>query len=179
MALKIRIKPGQDNDRLLKNLTQPKLAKAKERAIELFGLVLKRALTEKTFELTKSRTGTLARSWKVTPRKSSLQISNRARSRTSPGGTKGKPYGAFIEFGTKAHRVEPRNAKALRWRTGGRGPISAFGATKAGSKKNFAFSKGHRVRGIKARRIVPKTINAVGGMLRKLMNSEFEKALGK
>lgn len=49
---------------------------------------------------------------------------------------RGKPtnYALFVHFGTKDHQVSPKNKKALRWA----GP------------NGFAFSKGHKVKGIKA-----------------------------
>lgn len=44
------------------------------------------------------------------------------------------PHALFILFGTKDHRVQPREKKALRWASGGK----------------FFFSKGHMVKGIRA-----------------------------
>ena len=44
------------------------------------------------------------------------------------------PHAKFILYGTKDHRVAPKNKKALRWASGGK----------------FFFSKGHDVKGVTA-----------------------------
>ena len=46
--------------------------------------------------------------------------------------TDGVKYGKYLEYGTRAHMIKPKNKKALHWSTDGGG----------------AFSKGHMVSGI-------------------------------
>lgn len=43
---------------------------------------------------------------------------------------------AFLEFGTRPHIIRPRNAKALRWASGGNATLS--GRPKAGANVQFA-----------------------------------------
>lgn len=57
----------------------------------------------------------------------------------------GMPYMTFLELGTRDHFVRPRNPRgALRWAVPG----------------GFAFSRGHRVRGIQAKRFMADALDA-------------------
>ncbi len=114
-----------------------------------FQILALRLLPKLTQQRVRSGTGTLARSWRVTqPKPAEILINNVAAS----SGARRTPYAIFLEFGTRAHKVRPRFKTVLRWRPG-RGAISSFQATSAGQSGNFAFSKGHNVKGIKARNI--------------------------
>ncbi len=108
-----------------------------------------RLLPKLTQQRVKSRTGTLSKSWRTNqPKPTEIEVSNVA----SSAGAERIPYAAFLEFGTRPHKVRPRFKSALRWRPGQQ-PISASQATGASQASNFAFSKGHNVSGIKARNI--------------------------
>ncbi len=65
-------------------------------------------------------------------------------------------YASFILTGTRDHDIAPKNRKALRW---------------VGSNGRFAFSKGHRVSGIKKDDFLGKaakeTMNSLQGILDK------------
>lgn len=69
------------------------------------------------------------------------------------------PYGLFIYEGTKDHEVTPKNTKALSWASGG----------------NRFFSKGHKVKGIKAE---PYILNAYEKR-KKQFYKQFQKDLTK
>lgn len=177
MALRIRVRPGPNNDQLLASLDRPTFERGVQGGKKLFSLVLVRALVEKTHSRTRTGTGNMARRWKVRPTKEGLLVTNTAR------GAKRKPYPVFIEWGTKAHFVEPlagrvgKNGRppALAWRKSGKGPMSAFKSSF--NPKMFFFSKGHRVSGIKARRIIPAALDAVGHRLGELIHEQVEEEL--
>ena len=63
----------------------------------------------------------------------------------------GKPLWKFFEKGTKKHWIYPRVKKALRWQTG---TVSGIGENVGAGDPIYAFSKGHQVRGIKARNVL-------------------------
>lgn len=52
----------------------------------------------------------------------------------------GARYAAPVEFGTRAHVIRPRNAKALRW---GTGKVRLSGAPAKGSSVQFARKVNH------------------------------------
>ena len=60
----------------------------------------------------------------------------------------------YVSNGTKRHFVAPRRARALRFRTGytAKSSPSRISSRNGGASGNFAFSKGHFVSGIKARK---------------------------
>ena len=71
----------------------------------------------------------------------------------------GKPLWKFFEYGTKAHWIYPKFKKALRWETGGQTGSQTKTMTQILSRTGmgdpeYAFSKGHRVSGIKARSVL-------------------------
>lgn len=55
------------------------------------------------------------------------------------------PYAVFLELGTTAHRIEPKNALALHWHTSSTSDI-------------YAWSKGHDVSGIVAMEFMARAI---------------------
>jgi len=70
----------------------------------------------------------------------------------------GKPLWKWFEFGTKKHWIYPKLKKALRWKTG-----DTAGQTQTVTQRIssgtagdpvYAFSKGHQVSGIKARKVL-------------------------
>jgi hypothetical protein len=63
------------------------------------------------------------------------------------------PLWKFFEEGTRSHWIYPRNAKALRWKTGSLPPTA--GATGASV---YAFSKANYVSGIKPRKVLYWTL---------------------
>jgi len=72
----------------------------------------------------------------------------------------GKPLWAYFEFGTKSHMIFPRTKKALRWEVGGTTGSQTTTMTQTlsqntdGGNSVYAFSKGHKVSGIKARKVL-------------------------
>jgi len=177
VAFTIRIKPGANNAKLIRKLNPASVDLAMARALNRFALFVFRGLVIKGQSLTKRRTGTLNRSWKVTPLKRGLSVINRAKT------AGGKFYARFLEFGTKAHDIKPKKGRvglngrppALAWRKSGQGPQSSFKGKF--NPDNFFFSKGHRVKGIKAKRIVLKTLNESVPAWAKFLNEELRKEL--
>lgn len=177
MAFQIRIKPGPNNAKLIRSLSPGSVERAVAKALNRFSLVVFRALVLKGQSLTKRRTGTYNRSWKVTPNKRGLTVINRAKT------AGGKFYAKFLEFGTKAHMIRPKKGRvglngrppALAWRKGGKGPQSSFKG-KFNPKQHF-FSKGHRVKGIQPKRIALKALResvpAWGRILTEELKKEF------
>lgn len=106
---------------------------------------------------TPNPTGFMRRSWAAKPGPSGVALGNTAA------------YAGFVEDGTKPHVIAPRNGKVLCWRTGGRGPVSAYNAKvvrsggQAGAlhRGNFAFARVVHHPGTKAQRIVPRMLKAV------------------
>ena len=69
-----------------------------------------------------------------------------------------KPLWKFFEYGTKDHWIEPVNAKALHWtKKGGGRPQGIYFQSSATQEGDSMFSKGHYVRGIKAREVMGRT----------------------
>lgn len=150
MALRVRLDVDPATRRKVDKLNPQALNQALLEGGRRFQTYALRQLPRHTQAKTRTRTGTLARSWRTAqPSPSEITFSNIATS----SGPKRTPIAAFLEHGTRDHPVAPVRKKALRWRTGGRGPVSAFRAGPALASGNFAFSKGHRVSGIKPRRI--------------------------
>lgn len=103
--------------------------------------VLWRKLVENSPVKGPGRTGNLARNWSVTPDAAGgVRIKNAAR------------YSSWVESDTKPHLIPKggipgTSRKTLRWRTGRRGPISAFrtstntasGQRGALNRSNFTF----------------------------------------
>lgn len=73
---------------------------------------------------------------------------------------KGKPtnYALFVHFGTKSHRVAPKNKKALRW----------------GGPNGFIFSRGHEVSGIKADPFMTNALKKTFGDLNKIFTRTYD-----
>jgi hypothetical protein len=145
-----------------------------EEVLRRYSITLKRTLTEQSYARTRKRTGTYAKSWRVVPEKGArLQVTNPARSGV------GKPYAVYLEKGTRSHWVRPRLKKALRWRTGGRGPISSFVATKALGKSNFVFSRrGVYVLGINPRHVFRHAWAFESRRLPALIRDQIQKVFG-
>ncbi len=78
----------------------------------------------------------------------------------------GTKYGVHLEFGTTSHMVFPKKAKVLAWRKDGKPSIP-------GAKDKDRFSKGHRVKGIRAysffRRVIFNPIK-----MRELVSKAFQ-----
>ena len=158
--------------RSLQRKIGPEFAKAvKSETLRRYSPVLHRRLAENSPGKGPGRTGNFRRSWAVFPDRTGdvLFIVNRAS------------YAKFVEDDTRPHRIPKTGTpgvdrKVLVWRTGRRGPISAFkvgrvarlgrrigrllgrrpGAT---DRKNFVFV-GRAVMhpGTKGQQIVPRSI---------------------
>jgi len=70
-------------------------------------------------------------------------------------------YASFILTGTRDHDIAPKNRKALRW---------------VGSNGRFAFSKGHRVKGIKKDDFLGKTAKETMGKLQGILDKQLKQA---
>ena len=68
-------------------------------------------------------------------------------------------YGQFVEHGTDDHDISPKNKKALMWNT----PFGRF------------FSKGHRVKGIKASHYLERAADKTFKNLDKIFKDELHK----
>jgi hypothetical protein len=88
-----------------------------------------------------------------------------------------KKYARPVELGAKPHIILPKIKTTLRWRSGGRGPISSFVAKKAAASKNFIFAGRVKHPGNKARLIFPKTARAQSGAYFKLLIDNLKAAL--
>lgn len=149
MALSIQFDVDQATRKALEKLNPKSVDAALMAGGKQFQILALRLLPKLTQQRVRSGTGTLARSWRAEqPKPAEILITNVAAS----SGPRRTPYATFLEFGTRAHKVRPRFKTVLRWRPG-RGPISSFQSTSAGQPSAFAFSKGHNVKGIKARNI--------------------------
>jgi len=150
MALAVKVDIDAASRRKIDRINPQILTQALLEGGRRFQIYALRQLPRHTQAKTRTRTGTLARSWRTTqPAPGVITFSNVAMS----SGPQRVPIAEFIERGTRAHFVKPVHAKALSWRTRGRGPVSAFRAGPVLARGNFAFSKGHMVRGIRARYI--------------------------
>jgi hypothetical protein len=151
---------------------EPRLARESVfRGVVKWSLGFHRSLVTNTFMTTKGGKGNLARRWFVRPSMGADGIS------ISTGNT--ARYSGWVEDGTRPHRILPRTKKALRWRTGGRGAVSAFravvslksairglsGGPGALHKSNFIFSKGVDHPGTQPMKIFQGTFDAEKGDL--------------
>jgi len=173
MSLTMRVVPGPNNKKIFEALTDKRAIElAFARANTEFAVFLKQRLVRMTHQKVRKRTGTLAKRWRAIPTPEKITVTNDARSKV--GGT---PYAVFLERGTRPHFVAPRRASVLVFRLGGRGPISSFKAISATSRKNFGFSRGHKVRGIKPRRIFRSAFDPIKDNLGKLNFKHVRQAL--
>lgn len=67
-------------------------------------------------------------------------------------------YAKYLEFGTSSHFIKPTTKKALRWKGG----------------KEWFFSKGHQVSGIKPRRHFGRTANKMKSLLISFVNERLK-----
>lgn len=177
MAFGIRIKKDASNQVIIKKIGPAATTKARGRALQKFAIFIFRALVIKSQQLTKQRTGTYSRSWKVTALKVGLAIVNRAKS------AKGFFYPEALEFGTKAHSIAPKKGReglhgkppALAFPKKGGGPMSA--SKGKFNPANFFFSKGHKVKGIKARLVVAKVLKESADDWNRIYADELTKEL--
>lgn len=155
MQLSLRIQsPGLD--RMLAKMGPELAREVKIETGRRYAPALNRKLVENSPVKGPGRTGNLARNWMVEPdeRTGAIRIVNKAG------------YSGWVERGTRPHRIPKSGTpgldrKVLRWRTGGRGPISAFkvSAAGAGARGNFIFvAKVIQHPGTKAQNIVPRSI---------------------
>lgn len=146
MPVQVRIEIDRETSRKINKLSPATVNQAVQESIKGYAAVLQRQLVSNSPVLGKGRTGNFARSWMTIPGDSRIDINNNAR------------YSRFVEFDTRPHIILPRFKKVLRWRTGGRGPISAFRPTAALASRNFIFSKKVNHPGTKGQRIFPRSV---------------------
>ena len=84
----------------------------------------------------------------------------------------GKPLWKFFEYGTKKHMIRPKFKKALRWKTG---EVSGIAENVTAGDPIYAFSKGHEVRGIKARGVILRTKRRGYKVFKRKMVREMQK----
>ena len=84
----------------------------------------------------------------------------------------------WVDEGTKAHWVEPVNAKVLAFRTSYQAKTSpgVIGSGAGGASGDMVFSKGHEVSGIKARKFSKKIQDKWKGEFGKRMASAMKQA---
>ena len=77
----------------------------------------------------------------------------------------------YLTHGTQSHLITPKRAGALRFQTGYRAKtrVRVLGSRSGGAFGAVAFSKGHRVGGIKAREFDKEIANRRGKTLIKLV----------
>lgn len=151
MALTVKVEVDAASRAKIDRLNPRAVQEATASGVRDFQAFALRRLTRRTQALTKTRTGTLSKSWRTEMTGSDeLRFTNIALST----GKKRIPYATFIEFGTRSHLVKPKDPNGvLVWNLMGR-PLSAFSVSAIkGNRKSFGFSAGHQVKGIKARRI--------------------------
>lgn len=134
----------------------------KKDTLRRYAPALQRKLVENSPVKGPGRTGNLARNWRVEPIGGGAELSVRNTAK----------YAKFVEEDTKPHKI-PKSGipgvdrKVLVWRTGRRGPISAFKAggsfpgsrTGAKAPRNFIFMpKVIMHPGTKGQHIVPRSI---------------------
>lgn len=179
MPVEISVKLSHQGIKALRALGPARAVKAIERGRELVALsVLREVMKNSGPPFFERRTGTLSRSWRFLLKPGRAVFFNLARTAQAPH----RPYAAFLEFGTRSHWVFPRHKKALRWRLGGKGPVSAFRAGKGAA--SFGFSKGHYVLGINPRLMFRRTWEGhlarkePGRLMAQAINDEFTKGGG-
>jgi len=104
------------------------------------------AIVESNFKAT-------TRTWKHQVRFKRRRATRRGDTIEGDVTTNDEIYG-YVSGGTRRHFVRPRRAKALRFRGGKYGAKTrprVLGSRKGGGRGAFVFSKGHWVKGIKAR----------------------------
>ena len=150
MALSIRFDIDPATRKKLDRLNPRVVDQAFMKGGGSFQIYALRLLPKLTQQKVRRGTGDLARKWRTEqPSPNEIRIKNVAISK----GPSRTPYATFVEFGTRPHGIVPRFKKVLRWRTGGRGPVSAFKAGKALQKGNFIFSMKVQHPGTRARKI--------------------------
>lgn len=95
-----------------------------------------------------------------------LRDSIKANRRTIGGGIEARftanvPYAKFVESGTKAHRIEAREARVLHWSQGGSNGFARF-VNHPGTKPN---------------KFAEKSINRLMPWIKKQLSTSFEKGL--
>jgi len=106
-----------------------------------------------------SKTGRLERNAYVEVEKNGIEMGIRNQGMMVDSKYGRVNYALFVEKGTKDHDISPKKKKALRW-VGGNG--------------KFAFSKGHRVKGIKADPFLRNSADETFKNLNKLFNKAIE-----
>ena len=133
--------------------------------------VLWRKLVENSPVKGPGRTGDLARKWSVTPIPGGVRIRNAAK------------HSSFVEDDTKPHLIPKggipgANRKTLRWRTGRRGPISAFRTstnTPSGQRGNFTFMpKVVKHPGTTGQHMIPRSVKDTADDLELIARQETE-----
>lgn len=115
-------------------------------------------------------------SWSIRPRFRAVTKINKTgiSLEVYPSGTRADIW-SMLNQGTRGHRVEPKNKKALRFRSRYKAKTAPglVGSGPGGGSGKFVFSKGHWVKGIKARR----WDKAIAKEAKKGMKSKFDAAI--
>lgn len=181
-VLSVRIESGALNA-IAQRLGEPMARKVKVLIARRYSPVLWRKLVENSPVKGPGRTGHFAKAWSVAPTPDGgVQIRNKAK------------YAGFVEKDTRRHDIPKSGTpgtdrQTLRWRTGRRGPISAFrtstttasGQRGALSRSNFTFMPKVVVHpGTKGQRIIPRSLkdtvddlNLIGRQETELVIREF------
>jgi hypothetical protein len=152
----------------------------KREAARSYSPVFHRALVEETPTKGQGRTGNMARRWSVRPDDSgNVRVRNTA------------DYSASVDQGSRRHNIPKsgvpgQNRKVLRWRTGGRGPVSSASAVSrhisgrpgALARGNFNFVAKVVVHpGTKPQFIVRKAFEKTGRQFAQLINQGAERVI--
>lgn len=87
-------------------------------------------------------------------------------------------YSRYIEEGTRPHLIAPRFKQILRWRKGGKSPISAFKVATAGNAKNFHWSMLVHHPGTAPQWVFRDTFRANRGKVFTFLRAELNRAFG-
>lgn len=95
-------------------------------------------------------------------------------------GTNDKIYEIVSETGSKPHFVQPKRAKALRFRDGYRAKTrrGVLGSSSGGASGTVRFSKGHMVKGFEAREFVKTIQEQMDVRMEKLTDEALRKLYG-
>lgn len=170
MPFEARFSSSPPTERTIRKIGPQAASRAIGAALPPFAIDLTRILkVQSDVGGLKVGTGDYRRGWIAYPRGSeALIVINR------------KGYAVYVEDGTKPHLIKPRRKPFLAWRTGGRGPISAFRVSKkgAGARSNFIYTaRPVRHPGTKAYRIFGRTWDAQGPRFGRYLFPELRKEL--
>ena len=175
MPVSLRIEIGALKT-IAQRLGTPMAQEVSKLIVIRYSPVLWRKLVENSPVKGPGRTGNLARNWSVTPIVGGVRIRNTAK------------YSSFVEEDTRAHLIPKggipgKTRKTLRWRTGRRGPVSAFGAVATtASGRRGALARGQFTfmpkviehPGTTGQRMIPRSVEGASDDLTLITRQETE-----